>query len=66
MSSHPCNTRKVAFQDRWLLIGGTFVYNMPFLGMAKWPSIGGPLLIAGSTVCIMAERSMYNGRKPIT
>ena len=47
---HPCDTRKVAFQGRWLLIGGSFVYKMPFWGMAKWPPIRGWLLIAGSTV----------------
>ena len=45
MSSHPCNTRKVAFQDRWLLIGGSFVYKMSFWGMTKWPPIGGWLRI---------------------
>ena len=45
MSSHPCGTGKVAFQDRWLLIGGLFVYKMPFWGMAKWPPIRGWLLI---------------------
>ena len=28
MSSHPCGTGKVAFQDRWLLIGGSFVYEV--------------------------------------
>ena len=28
MSSHPCETRKVAFQDMWLLISGSFVYKM--------------------------------------
>ena len=37
MSSHSCDTGKVAFERRWLLIGGTFVYNMSFWGMAKWP-----------------------------
>ena len=45
MSSHPCDTRKVAFQDRWLFIGGLFVYKMSFWGMTKWPPIGGWLLI---------------------
>ena len=45
MSSHPCNTRKVAFQDRWLHIEGSFVYKMSFWGMTKWPPIGGWLLI---------------------
>ena len=30
---------------RWLPIGGSFVYKMPFWGMAKWPPIGGWLLI---------------------
>ena len=41
MSSHPCDTGKVAFK----CTGGTFVYKMPFWGMAKWPPIGGWLLI---------------------
>ena len=45
MSSHPCDTREVAFQDMWLLIGGSFVYKMSFWGMAKWPPVGGWLLI---------------------
>ena len=45
MSSHLCDTRKVAFQDRWLLIGGSFVYKMSFWGTTKWPPIGGWLLI---------------------
>ena len=45
MSSHPCDTRKVAFQDRWLLIEGSFVYKMSIWGMTKWPPIGGWLLI---------------------
>ena len=45
MSSHPCDTIKVAFQDRWLLIGGSFVYKMSFWVMTKWPPIGGWLLI---------------------
>ena len=41
MSSHPYDTGKAAFKRRWLLIEGTFVYKMPFWGMAKWPLIGG-------------------------
>ena len=45
MNSHPCDTRKVAFQDRWPLIGGSFVYKMSFWGMAKWPPIASWLLI---------------------
>ena len=45
MSSHPCDTGKVAFWGRWLLIEGTFVYKMTFWGIAKWPSKGGWLLI---------------------
>ena len=45
MSSHPCDTGNVAFRRRWLLIGGSFVYKMPFWGKAKWPPIGGWLLI---------------------
>ena len=39
MSSHPCKTRKVAFQCRCLPIGGSFVYKMSFCGMDKWPLI---------------------------
>ena len=35
MSSHPCDTEKLAFKRRLLLIGGTFLYKMPFWGMAK-------------------------------
>ena len=45
MSSHPCDTIKVVSQDRWLLIGSSFVYKMSFWGMTKWPPIGGWLLI---------------------
>ena len=45
MSSHPCDTGKVAFECMWLHIVGSFVYKMPFWGMAKWPPIGGWLLI---------------------
>ena len=45
MSSHPCDTGKMAFKHRWLLIGGTFVYKIPFWGMAKWPPVGGWLLM---------------------
>ena len=45
MRSHPCDTGKVAFKSRWLLIGGLFAYKMPFWGMTKWPPIGGWLLI---------------------
>ena len=42
-------------QDRWLRIGVSFVYKMPFWGMAEWPPIGGWLLttvaaIAGFTL----------------
>ena len=33
MSSQPLGTEKVAFKDRWLLIGGSFVYEMPFWEM---------------------------------
>ena len=55
MSSHPWNTRIVAIQDKLLLIGDTFVYKMPFLGMAKCPPIGGWLFIAGSTVYIFKK-----------
>ena len=44
-SSHPCQTGKVAYYGRWLLIGGSFVYKMLFWGMAKWSPIGGWLLI---------------------
>ena len=40
MSSHPCDTKKVAFQDRLLPIGGPFLYKMAFWGMTKWPTIG--------------------------
>ena len=40
MSSHPWDTRKVAFQDKCLLIGGSFVYKMSFWGMTKWPPMG--------------------------
>ena len=50
MSSHPCDTRKVAFQVRWLLKGGSFVTKCHFGKCPKWPPIGGWLLIAGSTV----------------
>ena len=50
MSSHPCDTGRLALKCRWLLIGGTFVYKMEFWGIAKWPPIGGWLLIAGFTV----------------
>ena len=35
----------MAFKCRWLLIGGAFLYKMSFWGMAKWPPIGGWLLI---------------------
>ena len=45
MSSHPCDTVKAALQGRWLLIGGLLVYKMSFWGIAKWPPIGGWLLI---------------------
>ena len=45
MISHPCDTGNMAFQDRWMLIGGSFVYKMPFWGITKWPPIGGWLLI---------------------
>ena len=55
MSIHPCNTGNVAFQGRWLLIGGSFIYKMPFWGIVKWPPIEdwllkGSLLIASFTV----------------
>ena len=45
MNSHPCDKVKVAFKGKWLLIGGSFVWEMPSWGMAKWPPIGGWLLI---------------------
>ena len=45
MSNHLCDTGKGAFKHRWLHITGKFVYKMPFWGMAKWPPIGGWLLI---------------------
>ena len=45
MSIHHCNTRKVAFQGKWLLMGGSFVYKMSYWVMTKWPPIGGWLLI---------------------
>ena len=45
MSSHPWSTGKAAFQDTWLPIGVSFVYEMPCWGLAKWPPIGGWLLI---------------------
>ena len=41
----PLRHWKVAFQDRWLSIGDSFVLEMSFWGMVKWPPIGGWLLI---------------------
>ena len=54
MSSHPCDTEKVAFKGRWLLIGDLFVYEMSFWGMAKWLPIGSWLLIK-----VAAHRRFY-------
>ena len=60
MSSHPCDTGRLALKCRWLLRGGTFVYKMEFWGIAKWPPIGGWLLIAGFTVLtIILLRKFY-------
>ena len=41
----------MTFQDRWLFIGSSFVYNMAFLGMNKWPPIGGWLLMRVAAYC---------------
>ena len=54
MSSHPFDTRKVAFENRWLLIGDLLEYKMPFWRMPEWLAPIGCskewLLITGSTV----------------
>ena len=63
MRGHPCNTRKVAFQGRWLLIGGSFVYKMLLCGIVKRPPIGGWLLIIVAAhsrfYCIVSSVSLY-------
>ena len=66
LCSHTCGTRKVAFQDKWLPIGGSFVYEMPLWEMDKWPPIEGWLPMAvhsRSTVYAIfySDREMQRG-----